>query len=322
MADARQEAERAIKLLGDQDGPKMDYGKQPQLEDFVQGLIKQNLCATIGIKHEMDAVYITCVYPQQTKLMKFDNISISSYETFCRDLLKIDPKEQYNCCRTCLIEGVFTRVYAIMPPFTKSPNITISTTKQPPATLEKNTIPDEAWDEIVHSNFIILGPSGSGKTYLMNYLLSKYIKQTERLAIIEEFGELIPPNPLTISILVPPVKPGETHLLQFITQQANLMRLDMTCIGEVKGAEAWPLIVQGASGTRISCTIHGDNLNMALNRIKALCYTSCDNAEAIEEMIAKGIKYAITMKKRQIVRIEKLMGTHNHNNFAAQEIYS
>lgn len=299
----------------------MSYDQSQGLDEFVVSLIRSNLCSTIGIKYENGAVYVTCVYENDTKLMKFDCME-QDYETFCRESLNIDLNERYNCSRTKIIHGINTRIYAVMPPFVKTPNVTISTTKQPPAKLNKTTISDELWHEIVHSNFIIVGPSGAGKTYLMNYLLNKYIGPKERIAIIEEFGELIPPNPFTINILVPPPKPGEKHLLQFMTEQANLMRLDMTCIGEIKGAEAWPFIVQGASGTRIAATLHGENLTQALNRLRALCQQSCDNKNSIDEFIAKSIKYAIIMKNKQIVKIEKLMGTHVNDNFASQEICS
>lgn len=320
--EIRKEVERSLKFLKEDTNLPDNQDNNQNLEDFIVGLIKANICSTIGIKYEGGIVYVTCVYPQQTKLIQFDQYDKTSYDLFCKEILQINLEEEYNCCRTCSIGGVNTRIYAMMPPFTKSPNITISTTKIPPEKLEKQSITDEQWNQIVHSNFIIVGPSGSGKTYLMNYLLNKYIKSNERLAIIEEFGELIPPNPLTISVLVPPPKPNQKHLLQFVTEQTNLMRLDMTCVGEVKGAEAWPLIVQGASGTRIAATLHGDNTAAGLNRLRALCQQSCDNVDAINEFIAKGIKYVIIMRNKQIVKVEKLMGTHNHNNFAAQEIYS
>lgn len=316
------ELEKALKLINDRTGPQLNAGDNyVAFDDFIISLISSNLCSTIGIKYEPGEMYVTCVYPDETKLIKFD-INVESFNEFCTEKLNIDLNEEYNCSRTCIIEGIRARVYAVMPPFVKTPNITISTTKIPPSKLNKTTIPDEVWNEIVHDNFIIVGPSGSGKTYLMNYLLNKFIKPNERIAIIEEFGELIPPNNLTISITVPPPKPNQKHLLQFMTEQANLMRLDMTCVGEVKGAEAWPLVVQGASGTRIATTLHGENLAQALNRLRALCQQTCDNADSINEFIAKSIRYAIIMKNKNIVRIEKLVGTHNKNNFAAQEIFS
>lgn len=291
------------------------------LDEYVISLIKANICSTIRIQFGVGGVSITAVYNTGPKVAKFKNCLPGGYNAMCENVFGLDLKEQYNCCRSKIIEGVRTRIFAIMPPLSQYPMITISTTKQPPTSLNTN-IPDEVFNEIAHNNFIIVGPSGSGKTYLMNYMLSKYIRSNEQLAIIEEFAELIPPNDLTVCLLVPPPKPNEKHKLQFVTEQANLMRLDMTCVGEVKGAEAWPLLVQGGTGTRIATTLHGDSVQQGLNRMKALAQQACDNESAINEFIAKSIKYVILMKNKRIEKISKLTGIAHNGVFATTEIYS
>lgn len=292
------------------------------LKEFVEELIKSNYYSTIGIKYELNDVYITCVDGPKKKLEIFNNYSSLEYKDFCEHFLKLDMREQYNCSRTLNIHGVATRVYAMMPPLTEAPNITISTTKVPPATLVKQTISDELFDQIIHDNFIVVGASGSGKTYLTNYLLSKFIRKDERIALIEEFGELISPNDLTLNILVPPPKPGDKSLLKFVTEQSNLMRLDAFYVGEIKGEEAWPFVVNLASGTRGGCTIHGESATQALSRLRALCRLSCDNDDAINEFIAKSVRYIILMKNRNIDSVYKLTGTVIKNNFAMEKIGS
>lgn len=292
------------------------------LNDYIIQLITSNVCSTIGIKYESNTVMITTIYGDSVKLVKFNDYSAEEYFDFCKTILKIDEKEKYNCSISTEINGVRTRIYAVMPPLCQVPNITISTTKIPPETISNKTISDELFNKIVHSNFIISGASGSGKTYLANYLLNKYIRKDERIALIEEFGELIPPNELSSSIIVPPPKPGKESLLKFVTQQSNLMRLDAFYIGEVKGAEAWPMIVNMASGTRGGCTLHGDNAKHALARLRALCQENCNSIEAIDEFISKSIDYIIEMNNRKIQNIYKLQGTHNKGNFAMQEVAS
>lgn len=311
-------------LINDKNINKLakDIQNDVDLSDFVVELIASNVCSTIGIKYDSGDVIITAIYGDIVKINKFPNQTESSYNDFCSTILKIDINEKYNCSVTENIKGVQSRIYAMMPPLCMYPNITISTTKMPPEHLDKQTIPDEVWNEIVHSNFIIVGASGSGKTYLMNYLLHKYIRKDERVAFIEEFGELIPPNELTIQILVPPPKPGEESLLEFVTYQSNLMRLNATYVGEVKGSEAWPMVMNMASGTRGGATVHGESAAQALNRLKALCRIRCDNDAAIEEFMAKSIKYIIVMKKKNIDSIYKLTGTHNKGQFAMEEISS
>lgn len=312
----------AKELLNDETEPKLDVENDIGLDEFIINLIKTNLCATISIKYELGDVYVIAVSSTGTNLTTFSNYTEDSYNDFCQNILGIDTKERFNCSRTIGVEGIKTRVYAVMPPFTKTPNITISTTKVPPKYLEGHADKDELFDEIVHSNFIIVGASGSGKTYLTNYLLSKYIKDDERIALIEEFGELIPPNNLTTSIIVPPPKPGEEHLLKFMTEQSNLMRLDAVYVGEIKSGEAWPFIVNLASGTRGGATLHGDSAQHALSRLRALCQLSTTNTDAINEFIAKSIKYIIVMKSKRIEGIYRLTGTQNRGNFGLEEIAS
>lgn len=322
---SQSQLEKANALLSNFNEQQFTLGDETQklgLEEYLETTIRANLAATIGIRYVDGTAFVTTVFPDSTKLYKFNNYTPEMYNEMCEDLLKIDMSEEYNCSRTCIIGGVRTRVYCVMPPFVNHPNITISTTKTPPATLNKKTISDDDWNKIVHSNFIVVGQSGSGKTYLTNYLLNKYIRPDERIAIIEEFGEIIPPNELTSSIIVPPPKPEKPSLLKFVTEQSNLMRLDAIYVGEIKAGEAWPFVVNLASGTRGGATLHGETAPQALNRLRALCKLSCDNDEAIDEFIAKSINYIVVMRKKNIYGIYKLTGIHNKNSFAMTEIYS
>ena len=297
------------------------FNENNDIRSFVNNLIKTNECATIAVKYENTCAIVTAIYPTVRKVHHFNSVSKDEYEDFCKSL-EIDPDEYANCSRTNNICGVRTRVFAITKPFSATPIITISTTKNPPAMLNKQTISDDEWDKIVHSNFIVIGQSGSGKTYLMNYLLHKFIKDYERVALIEEFGEIIPPNENTVSMIVPPPKPGEESKLRFLTEQSNLMRLDAFYVGEIKGAEAWPFVVNLASGTRGGATIHGTDARQALQRLRSLCQLSCNNDEAIDEMISKSIQYIIVMKNKNIESIQELTTSHIRGNFSMREIYS
>lgn len=315
--------EKAQLLLSEEKVTENDrYESELGLEEFVIETIKANVLSTMGIRYSPEGVMVTVISLSNTKLMVFPNYSPDDYKSFCKEILTIDLEEKENCSRSINVEGVMTRVYAVMPPYTIYPNVTISTTKQPPAKLDKQTISDEVFDKIVHDNFIIVGASGSGKTYLMNYLLNKFIKDDERVGIIEEFMELIPPNQLCTSLICPPPKSNEKSKLRFITEQSNLMRLDAIYVGEIKGAEAWPFVVNLASGTRGAATLHGDSATHALSRLRALCQLETENTEAINEFIAKSIKYVIVMKKRKIDAIYRLTGTFNRNTFAMEEINS
>lgn len=289
---------------------------------FIISVLESNKCSTIGVKMEGSDLLFTCVYSTGPILQRYENYGAEKYKKLCEQVFQLNMQEEYNCSKSVNYNGVKARVFAIMPPLTDYPNITISTTKKPPSNLNI-PISEELLYDLVHSNFIICGASGSGKTYLTNYLLSKYIGDDERIAFVEEFSELNPPNDYTISIVTPPAKPNNQPLLKFVTEQSNLMRLDAVYVGEVKGAEAFPMIVNMASGTRGGCTIHGTSPRQALARLRTLCQLGANNisAEAIDEFIAKSIKYVVQMEKHKITYIGKLTGTAMNGSFTMNRIY-
>lgn len=292
------------------------------LERYVTSLISGNLCSTIHIQYLLGyGVEVIASYPGCVQSVKFENYGVEVYEEFCANILQMDLHERENCSRSILVDGVMTRVFAIMPPYALHPAVTISTTKRPPAHLDQQNVDDALLDTILHDNFIVVGGSGSGKTYLLNYMLSKFIHKEEKIGIVEEFSELIPPNDLTMKFIVPPPKSDERSKLRHITEQSNLMRLDAIYVGEIKGAEAWPFVVNMASGTRGACTMHGDSAEHALARLRALCQMEMPNADVVNDFISKSIRYVIVMKKHRIMNIKKLEGTVMKGNFAAKDVF-
>lgn len=319
------ELEKAQQLLREEG----DFGKGKEREyndkepgEFLVQTIATNSCETIGVYFSYGTTYVTLKRESGITIAKFRNETEESFLEMCKDQFNIDLEEEYNCSRTKIINGIRTRIYAMMPPLCAFPTLTISTTKPPPTQFAKTTIPDKTFDEIVHGNFIICGASGSGKTYLMNYLLNRFITDDERIATIEEFGELIPPNDSVTSIVTPPAKPNTPHLLKFVTEQSNLMRLDNIFIGEIKGGEAWPFILNLASGTKGGATIHGDSPQKALSRLRSLCRLAIDSERIVDETIAKSIEYIIIMKDKNIESINKLTGVAHNGNFAMTELKS
>lgn len=313
--------DRARRLLEQADQAGITDGTENMgLHEFVVNTIKTNVCSTIGIQYKDGQVQVACVYSNETKISNFDGYGVDGYEDFCKDILKIDMNEQENCSRSLFIEGVRTRVFASMPPYAQEPVVTISTTKQPPDRLNNQIVSDDLLDQILHSNFMIVGGSGSGKTYLMNYMLSKFTGRFERLGLIEEFSELIPPNDVTIQLTVPPPKSHEKSKLRHITEQSNLMRLDGIFVGEIKGAEAWPFVTNMSSGTRSACTMHGDTAEHALARLSSLCQIEMPHVEVVNELISKSIKYVIVQRNHKIYDIKELTGTHHAGNFSMKSI--
>ena len=316
------ELDRARSLISEAERTDVNEGtEQLGLDEYMHNLIASNVCSTIHIQYVIgEGVQVVATYDSGVKVETFDGYMEDEYKEFCKRTLSIDIDEKENCSRSLNIEGVMTRVFAIMPPYSLFPSVTISTTKQPPAKLQQQIASDDLLNEIVHDNFIIVGGSGSGKTYLLNYMLHKFIGKQEKIGIVEEFSELIPPNDVTMKFIVPPPKSTEKSKLRHITEQSNLMRLDAIYVGEIKGAEAWPFVVNMASGTRGACTMHGDSAEHALSRLRALCQMEMPNVDVVNDFIAKSLRYIIVMNHHKIVCIKRLEGTAIKGNFAMKDI--
>lgn len=232
-----------------------------------------------------------------------------------------DDEAKYNQSISCEIEGTDCRVFALTPPTSEFLTVIVSTTKTPPATWGQPEL-DPIFKEVCKGSFIIIGQTGSGKTYLMNYLMSKFFPKDALYALIQEFDEIVPVNSQTIKMTVIPPKPGQPHMMRYLVEQTNLMRLDRFVVGEVKGVEALPTLENMSSGTKGAFTFHGLSVRHGLQRLQSICFNAGAEARAIDEYIAKGLNYAIFCKDHRVKQIVKMVGTSNNGNYATQVLYN
>lgn len=263
-----------------------------------------------AVKGEMNAKLLT---------KKEFQIEPKLYNDFCQSVLKLDINEKYNTAASVNIDGTICRVFAIMKPYTENPEIVISTLKEPPKILAgASDQQQELLDEIMNSNqsFLVAGKSGSGKSYLLNFMLDNYYPEDKRVILVEEFDEIVEPNPFTTKLLTPPTKPTHTiNHLKFLTEEAQLMRADLMVVGEVKGDETFSFVLGAASGTCSVATIHGSDPRNALQRLTLLCTLAQPNLnpQTINSLIAKAIKYLIMVEKGKITSINELVAPNNGN---------
>ena len=248
-------------------------------------------------------------------------MSPEEYLEIC-NFLQIKENRDSNISRSFTYNGVSVRVFAITQPFSPYPNITISTSKEPPATWGQIDL-IEILKKIMDDNFIIVGASGAGKTYLLNYMLKeKHKKSISKICLLEEFFELTPPNKSTCRLVVPPAKPQEERKLKYLTEVSNLMRLDYLYIGEIKGVEAWPFLINLSSGTKGAATVHGDSAIFGLKRIENLCISAGIPQDIVTETISKSIKYIIYVEKHEIKEIISLTGVSMRGNLQRGLVWS
>lgn len=120
-------------------------------------------------------------------------------------------------------------------------------------------------------NILVSGGTHTGKTTLTNCLLSA-LPQDERIITVEEVFELSisAPDVVQMQCRQPNIEgQGEVTLRQLIKESLR-MRPSRLVVGEVRGAEAFDLLIAMNSGLPGMCTIHANSAKDALAKISAL----------------------------------------------------
>lgn len=225
--------------------------------------------------------------------------------------LNIDYKKQYNSSAWFYSETEdLIRCYSMNPPLSKYPNVTISISKNP---REYQVDPEiEPFiKDLSNSRFLLIGGTGSGKTTFLNQILYRQ-KDNSRIAFVEEFRELFPPNDNTFFLEVPEEIPGEPYLFDFVIRKTNLMRINKMYVGELKGSETFSFINNLGAGIVGGSTIHGDSCDEGLQRARSLmCAAGICDEQTCGDMIARAVDYAVYIEHYKVQDIKKL--THVYN---------
>ena len=119
-------------------------------------------------------------------------------------------------------------------------------------------------------NLLVSGATSSGKTTLLN-ALAALVPATERIITLEDIAELRLPHPHVVRLETrPPSAEGTGEItLPHLLRTALRMRPDRLVLGEVRGAEAVPLVQAMNTGHDGSmATIHA---NSAADAVARLC---------------------------------------------------
>ena len=129
---------------------------------------------------------------------------------------------------------------------------------------------------LARRNIIVAGGTGSGKTTLLRALLNE-IPANERLVTIEDAYELgidrfedLHPDYDALQSRPPNTEGvGEIDLVR-LTRMALRMDPDRVIVGEVRGAEAFPMLLAMSQGNNGSmCTIHADSARSVIPKLAA-----------------------------------------------------
>ena len=121
-------------------------------------------------------------------------------------------------------------------------------------------------------NILLVGPTSSGKTTCLQALLS-LVESDERCILIEDTKELTPPNAVSISLLAREFSFGtiQAVTLEDLIKRAMRLRPDRLIIGEVRGSEAYSLLLALSTGHKGSLSsLHASSAKQALLRLEML----------------------------------------------------
>lgn len=173
-----------------------------------------------------------------------------------------------------------SRLHVVIPDLVKNWTINIrrhlASVRTLPDLVNSGTLSAQAADFLRDSvvsglNILISGGTHTGKTTLTNCLLAA-LPPKERIITVEEVFELSLPGSDVVQMQCRQANiegHGEITLRQLIKESLR-MRPSRIVVGEVRGAEAFDLLIAMNSGLPGMCTIHANSARDALSKISAL----------------------------------------------------
>ncbi|MFM7871832.1 MAG: CpaF family protein [Actinomycetota bacterium] len=143
---------------------------------------------------------------------------------------------------------------------------------------------------LARRNVIVVGGTGSGKTTLLRALINE-IPFDERIVTIEDAYELgierfaqLHPDHDALQSRSANIEGHGAIPLSDLTRMALRMDPDRVIIGEVRGAEAFPMLLAMSQGNNGSmCTLHADSTQSAFSKLAA--YVSMANTGLPVEVV-------------------------------------
>jgi Flp pilus assembly CpaF family ATPase len=175
-------------------------------------------------------------------------------------------------------------------------------------------------------NFVIAGGTGSGKTTLLRALINE-VHSTERLVTIEDAYELgldrfegLHPDHDALQSRPANIEGQGEITLADLTRMSLRMDPDRVIVGEVRGGEAFPMLLAMGQGNNGSmCTMHADSTRSVFPKLAA--YVSMASTglpiETINLLIASSVHFVVyidnSQKARRIASIREVVDSDGLN---------
>jgi Flp pilus assembly CpaF family ATPase len=160
-------------------------------------------------------------------------------------------------------------------------------------------------------NIVIAGGTGSGKTTLLRALINE-VGANERIVTIEDAYELgldrfedLHPDHDALQSRPPNIEGRGEITLADLTRMALRMDPDRVIVGEVRGAEAFPMLMAMSQGNNGSmCTMHADSTKSVFPKLAA--YVSMASTglpiETVNLLVASAIHFVVYIDNTDSVR--------------------
>ena len=160
-------------------------------------------------------------------------------------------------------------------------------------------------------NIIVAGGTGSGKTTLLRALINE-IGPLERIVTIEDAYELgidhfqsAHPDHDALQARTANIEGHDEITMADLTRMALRMDPDRVVVGEVRGGEAFPMLLAMSQGNNGSmCTLHADSARSVFPKL--LAYVSMASTgvptETVNLLIASAIHFVVHVEVRDNVR--------------------
>ena len=145
----------------------------------------------------------------------------------------------------------------------------------------------------VRGSVLFAGPTGAGKTTALGAFL-RAVPADQCIRVVEEVSELNIPLSIHSSFYQASgvgLDGGRRYTLRDLIKVCLAMRVDMLCVGEVRGAEAFELTRAVNAGGGFSCTIHSDSAVKALTALLGASLMAGENvpADALRTIFSESI---------------------------------
>lgn len=152
-----------------------------------------------------------------------------------------------------------------------------------------------------NTSMLYSGSTGAGKTTLMSAWL-RAVPNDQCIRIVEEVRELhipLPPHSSYYEASPVTLRGDRRFSLRELVRVSLAQRVDLLCVGEVRGAEAFELTRAVNAGCGFACTVHANSARDALSAIVNAAIMAGENvtADIVRRVFAGSIDFVVHLDR-------------------------